>query len=145
MLASPGTGKARWLSLLAPLVKIERSYVSLIAFLSQQFETEKDADKKHKAQQTFRFLASWEFRFTLAGIVDILQECWRAKTLLERRTTGKQVRSVLLELEAGLGVIGSRAASVADMMHGKTDEINRAIAAEFGDAEPALAVERCLQ
>ena len=77
--------------------------------------------------------------------MDILQECWRAKTLLERRTTGKQVRSVLLEPEAGLGFIGLRAASVADMMHSKTDEINRAIAAEFGDAEPALATERCLQ
>ena len=48
MLTSLGTGKARWLSVLAPLRKLESSYVMLMAFLAQNFQTEPDREKKKR-------------------------------------------------------------------------------------------------
>ena len=70
MLGSLGTAKAWCLSLLGPMEKIEKSYVMLLACLCQVFETERDRENRKRTQETFLFLASWPFRFTLAGIVD---------------------------------------------------------------------------
>ena len=144
MLTSLGTGKARWLSLLAPLRKLEASYVTLMAFLAQQFETENDREKKKKTQKTFTFLASWEFRFTLAGIVDILAECWLAKSKLEKRVAGGQIRRILDELEAGLAVLSERERRVAARMHQTSSAANRDAVGVDPVEDAALAVERCL-
>ena len=144
MLTSLGTGKARWLSLLAPLRKLEASYVTLMAFLAQQFETENDREKKKKTHKTFTFLASWEFRFTLAGIVDILAECWLAKSKLEKRVIGGQIRRILDELEAGLAVLSERERRVAARMHQTSTAANRDAVGGDPVEDAALAVERCL-
>ena len=74
MLGSLGTAKARWLSLLDPLEKVEKSYVTSLAYLCQLFDTERDRENRKRTQETFLFLASWPFRFTLAGVMDILCE-----------------------------------------------------------------------
>ena len=142
MVASLGTAKARWLSLLDPLKRIERSYITILAYLAQLFETETDREKRKKTQQVHQFLASWEFRFTLAGAVDILSECWAAKAKLETRATGSQLRQILDELEAGLAVLNDREQRVAAQMYQLSSRANRAVVAE--GVEPGTAVERCL-
>ena len=142
MLGSLGTAKTRWLSPLDPLEKVEKSYITLLTYLCQLFETERDRENRKRTQETFLFLASWPFRFTLAGIIDILRECCSAKNKLEKRLTPTATREVLTTLQAGMEVVGRRAASVAETMRRLSGRRNRAVLAD----EPggALAVERCL-
>ena len=144
MLGSLGTAKARWLSLLDPLEKVEKSYVTLLAYLCQLFDTERDRENRKRTQETFLFLASWPFRFTLAGIIDILRECWAAKSKLEKRLTPTLTREVLTSLQAGLEVVGRRAATVAESMRRLSGRRNRAVLADEPEDPPALSLERCL-
>ena len=115
-----------------------------MAFLAQNFETEPDREKQKRTQKTFGFLASWEFRFTLAGIVDILAVCWIAKSKLEKRVTGGQIRRILDELEAGLAVLSDRERRVVARMHETSGAANRDVVGDDSAEDTALAVERCL-
>ena len=94
MLSSLGTAKARWLSLLKPLKQIHKSYVTILAQLSWQYDSEKNRETKKTIQWAWLIMSSWETRVTVAGLVDILEECWRAKLRLEKLQTPRKIHEL---------------------------------------------------
>ncbi len=105
MLSALGTAKARWLSMLSPMEKIHRAYITLLTFLSCQFDREKDREKRKTIQWVYKALASWEARLTIAGLVDILRDCFLAKNQLEGQKSPGKVWEALSVLKAGLEVL----------------------------------------
>ena len=79
-----GTAKARWLSLLQPLAQIEKSYHTILCHLHFAHTEEKDREKRKSLAEIFQFMATWQFRVTLAGVADILQICFSCKNRLEK-------------------------------------------------------------
>ena len=79
-----GTAKARWLSLLQPLTQIEKSYHTILCHLHFSYAEEKDREKRKWLSEIFQFMATWQFRVTLAGVADILQICFSCKNRLEK-------------------------------------------------------------
>ena len=79
-----GTAKARWLSLLQPLSKIDKSYHTLLCHLHFAYSEEEDHEKRKRLAEIFQFMSTWEFRVKLAGVADILQACFCCKNRLER-------------------------------------------------------------
>ena len=79
-----GTAKARWLSLLQPLAQIEKSYHTILCHLHFSYTEEKDREKRKWLSEIFQFMATWQFRVTLAGVADILQICFSCKNRLEK-------------------------------------------------------------
>ena len=140
MIASLGTAKARWLSLLAPLEKLHKSYLTLMCHLTFEFAREKDKEKRKTIQWVFELFRTWEFRFTVAGLVDILRFCFEAKNKLEKQRSSAQVHRHIETLKTDLGYYCGKQSRVAQLL----EQIftGGGLPAEF---DPLLSVERMLE
>lgn len=99
---SLGTAWARWLSLLAPLEKIQKSYVTLMCHLHYQFMHHAPRESQKTVQWIFLFMCDWEFRLTLATVIDVLRICMAAKNSLEKDLTPIEAQNSMAKLRARL-------------------------------------------
>ena len=74
---------ARWLSLLKPLKRLFQSHTCTLAHLHYHFMHERDREAKKTLRWLFLTMATWRFKLTMAGLIDILEHCWETKLRLE--------------------------------------------------------------
>ena len=121
VLGTVSTSAARWLSWLRPLEKIQRSYISLLAHLMYEFSHHANREQKKTIQWLFKFMCTWEYRMTIAGIIDVLRICFRIKNLLETARSLTSVGKLAKQLDEELKQYCRKHSVLADAMSGERD------------------------
>jgi hypothetical protein len=119
VLTPVSTSAARWLSWLRPLEKIHASFTALLAHLLYEFTHHANKEQKETIQWMFLFFCSWEFRLTIAGIIDVLRICFRSKNLLEKAKSLTAVCKLAGQLKEELDRYCRRNSLLADAMAGE--------------------------
>lgn len=119
VLTPVSTSAARWLSWLRPLEKIHASFTALLAHLLYEFTHHANKEQKKTIQWMFLFFCSWEFRLTIAGIIDVLRICFRSKNLLEKAKSLTAVCKLAEQLKEELDRYCRRNSLLADAMAGE--------------------------
>lgn len=121
VLGTVSTSAARWLSWLRPLEKIQRSYISLLAHLMYEFTHHANREQKKTIQWLFKFMCTWEYRITIAGIIDVLRICFKIKNLLETARSLTSVGKLARQLDEELKQYCRKHSVLADAMSGERD------------------------
>ena len=119
VLTPVSTSAARWFSWLRPLEKIHASFTALLAHLLYEFTHHANKEQKETIQWMFLFFCSWEFRLTIAGIIDVLRICFRSKNLLEKAKSLTAVCKLAGQLKEELDRYCRRNSLLADAMAGE--------------------------
>ena len=83
LLTSLSMAKTRWLSQLAPMKKIYKSFNAVLAHLHYCFAHHSDKESRKAIRWQFLVLCKWKTKVLLAAIVDILSLCHAGKCSLE--------------------------------------------------------------
>jgi hypothetical protein len=146
MVGHLGTAKARWLSLLKPLQKLEKSYTSLMAHLSYQFDVKIKKGPRHREaaktiQWIFKGMTTWTFRFTIAGTIDILRDCFKTKNVLEATHTSVWLKENLEKLKTSLRFAKTNFERISALLN----RVRRGSLTDYIEEVPATNIEACLQ
>ena len=114
----------------------------LITRAKPRFDIETDREKKKVIQWVYRHIASWEFRFTMSGLIDILHDCFKAKNRLEKRQTPQRVQEIRETPQANMDYHRDRVTEVAQKVRCRV-QAGQDVGG-LPDAEPASELERCL-
>ena len=121
VLPSLQTSAARWLSILGPVRKLLKSYVTVLSHLMYIFQHHtKNKDQKKTVMWLFQTFATWECRLTLAGVQDILDLCFAYKNRLEAVSSFNAVQDIADAFHAELDTFCRKNSVLAAAMAGDT-------------------------
>lgn len=137
LLTSLSVGKSRWLSLLKPLQKLLRSWVSVLSHLHYHWTHHADRESQKTIRWIFVFLCSWKAKLVMSAICDILELAFATKNKLEQELTLDEVGDAIQTLSQKLRGFCEKASVAAEALAG-----NRAVAVGQTWVEKACAEYR---
>ncbi|CAE7540258.1 unnamed protein product [Symbiodinium sp. CCMP2592] len=102
LLSSLAVAKTRWLSQLAPMKKLYRSFNAVLAHLHYAFSHHCEKESKKTVRWMFLLLCSWPTKVLLAAVVDILSLCSACKNSLEGDISLDEVATSVSRLKCEL-------------------------------------------
>lgn len=111
-----GIGKARWLGQLKGMQNVEKTYLPLLAHLYEVYSNPSTLEQKVWAQDAFKFMLTWEFRFTIAACIDVLELAWKTKLLLERHLNVCAIPKHIENLKASISDFCKKSSTLADAL-----------------------------